>query len=152
MMSPARQSRGLWVETLGVEGIGIALLALHCGTRPLLVPMRQQPPSVWGQAVSGPPPAVRIEELPREAPSTECRFEPGTWLPVQGQWQWQPGRWVEPPEDCAYAPANLQWRAEAERPALYYRPSAWYAAEGLQPCSDVPLCRAQPPSLGAGER
>jgi hypothetical protein len=90
---------------------------------------------------SEPPPAA-IEHV-SEPPNDDCSWQDGSWLFQSKGWVWQPGRWVEPKQDCYLAEASLVWVPAVNQPgALFFTPAQWYGRNTGAPCPPPADCKA----------
>jgi hypothetical protein len=95
----------------------IAFALAGCGS----LPYTEEP-----LASPGPPP-VECAELPAPPETPGLLWIPGRWVPVESDWQWQPGRYVQPAgEDAFWVPGA--WKKNADTGSWEYAPGAWSPA------------------------
>ena len=123
-----------------------ALLAA-CGGGTQLVPTGAHPPHIQDFVeVPYPPPPAQVEELDEAHSNPNCAYVSGHYEFEGRRWVFHPGRWVQPPADCYYAPAVIAWSKGGDD-RLYYTPPRWYhddaeaRSEALAVCKDPPACR-----------
>lgn len=131
--------------------VGAGVLLAACGGAELGVPGHPQPPFASAVRVPMAPPPAQIESLAGEPPTPACRWLDGQWAWTSQRWDWRPGGWIQPPEDCQYSLPGLTWADEQGAPALYYRPGRWYSVKEPKACPDPAPCggtsaRGSPPS------
>ncbi|MBM4356523.1 MAG: hypothetical protein FJ096_00275 [Deltaproteobacteria bacterium] len=84
-------------------------------------------------AVPYPPPVARVEQLPPR-PSARAVWLDGSWEWTGSGYEWQRGRWAEPPPGgTRHASGGI---VRSPTGALYYYPTRWYRADG-QPLTPV---------------
>jgi YXWGXW repeat-containing protein len=84
---------------------------------------------VVGLRVGGPPPAVRVEPVPR-APSPRHVWVHGSWAWEGGRYVWQPGVWILPP-GSGYVWIQPSWAFE--NGAWTYFPGHWKTSSTVDP-------------------
>jgi hypothetical protein len=120
--------------------LAVVALAAGCGSTLHEAPIGAHPTNDAVQ-VPYPPPPAKVEELPQR-PSERCVWVDGYW-DFSERWEWQPGEWVVPQQNCRLAPMDLRRQAGQ---LLYARPR-WYPDNvsllGVQSaCPRPPACRA----------
>ena len=105
--------------------VTLSLALVACGAS-LQQPARApQPPNAF-VIVPYPPPAARVETLPRP-PNPAAVWVDGQWSWGGAGWSWTPGAWVEPPPGGRFA----AWALELDG-QLRFAPASWRDASGRE--------------------
>ncbi|MGA7122274.1 MAG: hypothetical protein WBY94_19380 [Polyangiaceae bacterium] len=98
-----------------------------CGASSHEPPRAPQPPDAFA-VVPYPPPAARVETLPKR-PSPQAEWTDGQWSWDGARWNWTPGAWVDPPSGARFAP----WALVLDRDGQYeFAPGSWRDASGRE--------------------
>jgi hypothetical protein len=74
-----------------------------------------------------PPPAARVEDIPKQAKPSDVWID-GQWDWTGRDWRWIDGAWMTPPAADAYF---TPWTTKRERNGhLLFAPAAWRAKDG----------------------
>jgi hypothetical protein len=129
-----------------VERLSIAaLLIAGCGSMLSTVPTGPHPSNgAEPIIVEYPPPPAEIE-LITERPAAACMWQDGHFVWLGRRWNWEPGRWVVPPEGCYHASPVTVWVPSEQKGELYYMQPRWYPAGAEELPRDQVLTRCGEP-------
>jgi hypothetical protein len=102
-------------------------------------PLAPQPESAFAP-VPYPPPAARVETIPRR-PTAHAVCVDGQWTWDGRQWVWLPGGWLEPAAGARFSTWALRRMPDGR---LQFAPAAWRDARG----QDLPSPRVLAGALG----
>jgi hypothetical protein len=123
----------------------LCVLGLGCGSSTITVRSYPHPDFATAEPVGSPPPPAQIENLEHEPPAAGCLWADGQWVWTAQRWDWRPGAWILPPEDCRYSAPTIRWAASGATGVLYYRPGRWYSVSEPRTCPEPVPCPSTTP-------
>jgi hypothetical protein len=109
-----------------LRGAALLVVLTGCANR-LAVPTEALHGGEGFVVVPFPPPVAHVEQVPPQ-PGLTAVWLDGSWEWTGSRYEWQRGRWAEPP-----APGSRHASAGVVRSptgVLYYYPSRWYRPDG----------------------